>query len=361
MKQIRKMSNLVAEELQSALNENGVKLDESVFEEKVSQIVSIIGEAVVSESQINEDDKFYVATQECSIGGKKVAEGEYVELEDTDDGKIATIYDEDGNIKESDISVDDDDVKAFEGSAEELNEDDVEEGSCPDCGKELDEGGNCPDCGELDEATKAEIKKARKMRDKGRTATGNKKLKGAALAKFLRSHKKMFKNRHKGNADKRASKTRKKNAQKGLYDGKVSGTVTESFDIHSDGMTFTAEAGDTIVMESGSVSVFRNGSAVLSGLTVSEGFFGRCTQANVVEMVVDGDSSVNESTSPSIHTEESAAILTFKASTGYSLVKEGRELPLGNRIRARATLVSEGYNITSNMLDSASRGEMVTL
>lgn len=340
------MSNLVAEELQAVLEKKGITLNESAFEEKVSEIVSSIDEAV-NEGCITEDDKFYVATAECSIGGKSVSEGDYVEVEDTDEGKIATIYDADGEIKESDISVDDDEVEDFAGFAEELDDEDYED---------LEEGAGCANCkedDEVEEATKAEIMKARKMRAKGRTATGRKKLKGAALAKFLKSHKKMFKNRHKGNADKRAAKTRKKNARKGLYDSKASGTVAEAFNIKSDGMMFTAEAGDVIVVENGMASVTRGGSTVLSGLAVSEGFFSRCLEEKVIETEEDEKG----------HEEgvEEAAILTFKAQTGYTLVREGRELPLGNRIRARASLVSEGFSVTSDMLDSAARGEMVTL
>ena len=34
---------------------------------------------------------------------------------------------------------------------------------------------------------------------------------------------------------------------------------------------------------------------------------------------------------------------------------------MGNRVRARATLIHEGFNITSEMLDKAVQGEVVTL
>ena len=400
MKQIRKMSNLVAEELQCALDEKGIVLDESAFEERVSDIVSAINEAV-NEEQITEDDKFYMATKAGKLGGKDVAEGEYVELEDTGDGKKATIYDEDGNIKESDVPVDDDEAEAFTSDAEELEDDEDDD---------LDEGADCENCDEEDdeeveesteedtdeedvEEAKVHIKGGKKvkmtkseLRKKKAIAAGKKregmKWDGKRFVKMTAQEKKRAKlwakKMHKGSAAAHAKKSHKK-AQK-IAAGSTSGTVTESFDIHSDAVTFTAEAGDTIVMNEGVITVIREGKEVLKGLSVSEGFFDRCFEANVLE-AVDGEKTTevdeeakecgeagSEDSKPEDGKGEAkeektdeAAILTFKADKGYVLVKEGKELPMGNRVRARATLVSEGYNISSAQLDSASKGEMVTL
>lgn len=400
MKQIRKMSNLVAEELQCALDEKGIVLDESAFEERVSDIVSAINEAV-NEEQITEDDKFYMATKAGKLGGKDIAEGEYVELEDTEDGKKATIYDEDGNIKESDVPVDDDEAEAFTSDAEELEDgedDDVDEGAdCENCDEEDDEDveeSTEEDTDEEDvEEAKVHIKGGKKvkmtkseLRKKKAIAAGKKregmKWDGKRFVKMTAQEKKRAKlwakKMHKGTAAAHAKKSQKK-AHK-IAAGSTSGTVTEAFDIHSDSMTFTAEAGDVITMENGMISVVREGKTMIQGITVSEGFFDRCYEANVLEAVteeVDESNEVNEGEAkadecggaPKEGAEEEkkeektdeASILTFKADKGYVLVREGSELPMGNRVRARATLVSEGFNITSAQLDAASKGEMVTL
>lgn len=400
MKQIRKMSNLVAEELQCALDEKGIVLDESAFEERVSDIVSAINEAV-NEEQITEDDKFYMATKAGKLGGKDVAEGEYVELEDTEDGKKATIYDEDGNIKESDVPVDDDEAEAFTSDAEELEDDeddDVDEGAdCENCDEEDDEEveeSTEEDTDEEDvEEAKVHIKGGKKvkmtkseLRKKKAIVAGKKregmKWDGKRFVKMTAQEKKRAKlwakKMHKGTAAAHAKKSQKK-AHK-IAAGSTSGTVTEAFDIHSDSMTFTAEAGDVITMENGMISVVREGKTMIQGLTVSEGFFDRCYEAKVLEAVteeVDESAEVNEGEAkadecgdaPKEGAEEEkkeektdeASILTFKADKGYVLVREGSELPMGNRVRARATLASEGFNITSAQLDAASKGEMVTL
>ena len=409
------MSNLVAEELQSALEAKGIQLDESAFEERVSDIVSAINEAVedddIEKEPVTEDDKFYMATKPGQVGGKDVAEGEYVEFEDTDDGKKATIYDEDGNIKESDIPVKDDEAEAFASEAEEL-----EEGE----GDDVDEGADCEDCDEVDEEVdenteeeeiadddedeedveeaKVHIKGGKKvkmtkseLRKKKAIAQGKKregmKWDGKRFVKMSAQEKKRAKlwakKMHKGSAAAHAKKSHKK-AQK-IAAGSTSGTVTEAFDIHSDAVTFTAEAGDVIVMNEGVITVIREGKEVLKGLSVSEGFFDRCYEAKVLEAAGEeeekktdecgdakecGDAGSDEEKtnegdegegSKEEEKTDEASILTFKADKGYVLVKEGKELPMGNRVRARATLVSEGFNISSAQLDAASKGEMVTL
>jgi hypothetical protein len=365
MKQIRKISNMIAEELQNALDEQGITLDEDAFEERVSEIVSSIDEAV-NEEAITEDDKFYFAASECSIGGVTVKEGEYVELEDTDEGTKATIFDEDGNIRESDIEVEDDDE--FEDSLEELEE--SAEGDEDD--DDIEEG---------DDLSKTDFKKQQKNVAKGKSKTGKRKIRGALLAKLKKNLAKARKRAHTGKANKNRMRTIKKRTNKGFYKkanaGSTSGTVTEAFDIHSDDITFTVEAGDVIVMEDNMISVIREGRTVISGIEVSEGFFDRCFEAAVLEAKGEdeegaeecGTKKANEGEDPECKDPEGKegeektdeAVLTFKANKGYVLVREGSELPMGNRVRARATLVSEGYNVTSAQLDEASKGQMVTL
>lgn len=59
--------------------------------------------------------------------------------------------------------------------------------------------------------------------------------------------------------------------------------------------------------------------------------------------------------------EVSESMLTFKSGKGYCLVSEGRELQMGNRIRARAMLLNQGFEVSSEDLDKASSGQVVIL
>ena len=326
MKQVRKVSNLVAEELQSALKDKGITLNESAFEEKVSEIVSDIYESVNEAGDeeekdekvtVTEDDKFYIATKAGSVGGKDVAEGEYVEIEDTDDGKVATIYDIDGDIRESDIPVEDElddsfeeledeeeEEEQFEGVKEETDEeevdvevedddiddeDDVEEGADETSDEdkeeeEVEEAKMHIKGGKKVKLTKNELKKKKAIamgkKKEGYKWDSEKKKFVKMSAKEKKQAKLWAKKMHKGAAAAHHAKSMKK-ARK-IAAGSNSGTVSEAFDIHSDSMTFTVEAGDVLVMEDDMLNVVREGNTIIKGIQVSEGFFDRCYEANVL-------------------------------------------------------------------------------
>ena len=149
------------------------------------------------------------------------------------------------------------------------------------------------------------------------------------------------------------------------------------------------------------MSVTRDGVEVFSNLTVSESFISRCISEGVVEDCEDcedeeeiqegkkrktvkeddeseeekedikedsdeddsdeDDDDDSEDDSDEDDEEVSESLLTFRAGKGYCLVSEGRELQMGNRIRARAMLLNQGFEVSSADLDKASSGQVVVL
>lgn len=355
MKQFRKISNLIAEELVAV----GMSESDELFESKVSDIVNQISEAVseakkkeVKEEEeeiISEDaDLGFVALEDTSIDGHEVLADEFIEVDDADEDEgtaVITIYDVDGYEKEVEVEVSYDALNDFLDSADvfEIEEDDADEAAG---------------------MSKGEFKKTQKMKAKKKTAKGNKKRKRNTAAQ-KKAIKAMLKAAHKGGAQKKALKTRKIRAKKGFYDGSASGTVKEGFDISTNGMKVSVEEGDVLSMnENGTVSIVREGKTIVEGLEVSENFFDRCISEGVLEGK-DCESCKEEDESEEEKKEEEkveeSSILTYKSGKGYVLVKEGSEIPMGNRMRARAFLVSEGYNVRAEDLDNAADGKLVTI
>ena len=152
------------------------------------------------------------------------------------------------------------------------------------------------------------------------------------------------------------------------------------------------------------MTVTRDDVEVFSNLTVSESFISRCVAEGVVDDCEDCDDeeeiqeakkrkTVKEDEDSEEDEEEiqedsdededdddsdddddddddeeedkdeevSESMLTFKSGKGYCLVSEGRELQMGNRIRARAMLLNQGFEVSSEDLDKASSGQLVIL
>lgn len=355
MKQIRKISNLIAEELIAA----GMNESDELFESKVTEIINQISEAVEDAGEVEEivsedfEDVVFIATEDSDIDGHEVLADELVEVDDEDDGTaVITIYTADGETKEEDIEVSRDALISFTDKAEvvEFEDDQIEEG--------------------IKKIAKAAFKKIKKFKDKGKTATGQKKQRHLSAAR-KKAIKAMLKAAHKAGAIKKALKTRKKRAKQGFYE---ESTVKEGFDISTNGMKVSVEEGDIIRLgEDGTISVIRDGKVVIEGIVISENFFERCISEGVLEGKdckecedVEEKKKVKESDEECEEEEseedvEESCILTYKSGKGYVLVKEGSEIPMGNRMRARAFLLNEGYNVSAKDLDKASDGELVTL
>ena len=355
MKQIRKISNLIAEELIAA----GMNESDELFESKVTEIINQISEAVEDAGEVEEfvsedfEDVVFIATEDSDIDGHEVLADELVEVDDEDDGTaVITIYTAEGDPKEEDVEVSRDALISFTDKAEvvEFEDDQIEEG--------------------IKKIAKAAFKKIKKFKDKGKTATGQKKQRHLSAAR-KKAIKAMLKAAHKAGAIKKALKTRKKRAKQGFYE---ESTVKEGFDISTNGMKVSVEEGDIIrLAEDGTISVIRDGKVVIEGIVISENFFERCISEGVLEGKdckecedVEEKKKVKESDEECEEEEseedvEESCILTYKSGKGYVLVKEGSEIPMGNRMRARAFLLNEGYNVSAKDLDKASDGELVTL
>ena len=355
MKQIRKISNLIAEELIAA----GMNESDELFESKVTEIINQISEAVEDAGDVEEfvsedfEDVVFIATEDSDIDGHEVLTDELVEVDDEDDETaVITIYTAEGDPKEENIEVSRDALIDFTDKAEvvEFEDDQIEEG--------------------IKKIAKAAFKKIKKFKDKGKTATGQKKQRHLSAAR-KKAIKAMLKAAHKAGAIKKALKTRKKRAKQGFYEESA---VKEGFDISTNGMKVSVEEGDIIrLAEDGTISVIRDGKVVIEGIVISENFFDRCISEGVLEGKdckecedVEEKKKVKESDEECEEEEseedvEESCILTYKSGKGYVLVKEGSEIPMGNRMRARAFLLNEGYNVSAKDLDKASDGELVTL
>ena len=367
MKQSRKLGNLVAEELQDAMTAKGITFDDATFEGHVSSIVDLVSEAVEGcvKKKDEEDEiiegvdvaEVYMATEDTTLGNVNVAAGEFVEIDEIDadtDAVYITVYDEDGEVKAEEVAVDFDVISDFSDVAEIVEFDDEDD-------DDMDEGVHIRNGKKVKFSAAKEKLRAKLAAKKGNGVNkftvkdGKIVKKSAAQLKADKKRSKTFGKRMKRFAKKRAKSLRK--AAK-LNSGAESGSmkVVEGFDVTSDNMKFALEEGDIINVIDGAMTVVREGKDIVSGIAVCEEFMERCLSEGVVESCgtckddEDGKKKTDE-----------AAILTFKGGTGYVYIKEGSEVPLGNRIRARAFLTNEGVDVTAEILDKAANGELVTL
>lgn len=345
MKQIRRLSNMIAEELVFAGYEEG----SSLFESKVSDIVGMIKEAVEDKEVAEEAEAevVYMATTSWNLGGVDVVVGDFVEVDDIiEDEATITVYDEDGEVKADDVTVSLDDIDDFADNSEIVDVD----------YEEMDEAHVSFAGGKKHKVTNQQ----EKMKEKGkgkkfffrRDADG----KWQKVKKNLKALRKNAKKNFKGAARKKAQKTLKKTRR-----------ANEGFDINVNGMNVAVEEGDILVFEGNTVTVIREGNVIVSGISVSESFMSRCISEGVIsegEGCEDED-DMEEEAKPADKKDagsiEEGALLTFRSGKGYVLVREGVETMMGNRVRARAMLTKGGYNVGSRELDKAADGEVVIL
>lgn len=341
-----------------------VKVISKAVCEAVMETAKLADEKDAGSEEIEEEvvagDSF-VATEDTTLGDVEVLKDYFVVVDSVDeDGVVIDIFDEDGEEVEREVSVSFEDFHDFAEKAEYIFVDDDDD----------DE--------DIDEAmyhgkkiSNAEYKKIKKFKSRGRTATGHKKLRGRALAAARRNIKKAQRKAHTASAKHRAAVTRKKNRAVN-----ASAKVTESFDIKAGNMTFSVEEGDILRSVGNTLTVERNGSNIAEGLEISHDFLGRCIIEGVAEDCkdteeVDEKKKVKEPEDKKGCTEkcgtskegkvEEGSVLTFRAGKGYVLIKEGSEIPMGNRVRARSMLRKCGVEIGSKQLDEASQGKMVVL
>lgn len=399
MRQVRKLSNLIADELEM----QGIEVGSALFESTVSSIVKSVNEALKDADKKDagntdvfeevDEGSFYFATEDTTLGDYEVNQDEIVELVTNGEPCIVNIYDADGELREEEVEVSAEDFVAFVDSADEVVVEDVEELFDED----VEEGAKVSFKG--GKKRKINAKKAKlllKSKEKGEKwkVQGDKLVRRTAAE--IKASKKNIKKAKKGKA--KAKKNRKK-AMKANES-----VVVEGFDISANGTIFHVEDGDVLSYEDGFLTVTRDGVEVFSNLTVSESFVSRCVAEGVVEDCEDcddeeeiqeakkrktvkededsdedeeeiqEDSDEDEDDEDSDDEDEedgeddkdddeevSESMLTFKSGKGYCLVSEGSELQMGNRIRARAMLLNQGFEVSSEDLDKASSGQLVIL
>lgn len=401
---------MIADELEM----QGLEVGSALFESTVSSIVKSVNEALKDADKKDagntdvfeevEEGSFYFATADTTLGDYEVNQDEIVELVTNGEPCVVNIYDSEGELREEDVEVPAEAFVAFVDSADEVVIEDVEDlfDEEDDEGVEVEEGAKISFKG--GKKRKINAKKAKlllKSKEKGEKwkVQGDKLVRRTTAE--IKASKKNIKKAKKGKA--KAKKNRKK-AMKANES-----VVVEGFDISANGTIFHVEDGDVLSYEDGFLSVTRDGVEVFSNLTVSESFISRCISEGVVEDCEDcedeeeiqegkkrktvkeddeseeekedikedsdeddDDSEDSDDDSDDDDSEDSdddsdeddevsESLLTFRAGKGYCLVSEGRELQMGNRIRARAMLLNQGFEVSSADLDKASSGQVVVL
>ena len=393
---------MIADELEM----QGLEVGSALFESTVSSIVKSVNEALKDADKKDagntdvfeevEEGSFYFATADTTLGDYEVNQDEIVELVTNGEPCVVNIYDSEGELREEGVEVPAEAFVAFVDSADEVVIEDVEDLFDED-EEEVEEGAKISFKG--GKKRKINAKKAKlllKSKEKGEKwkVQGDKLVRRTTAE--IKASKKNIKKAKKGKA--KAKKNRKK-AMKANES-----VVVEGFDISANGTIFHVEDGDVLSYEDGFLSVTRDGVEVFSNLTVSESFISRCISEGVVEDCEDcedeeeiqegkkrktvkeddeseeekedikedsdeddsdedddDDSEDSDDDSDEDDEEVSESLLTFRVGKGYCLVSEGRELQMGNRIRARAMLLNQGFEVSSADLDKASSGQVVVL
>lgn len=388
----RRINSMIAEELLSTLESRGIEMSGREFNSTVSDITSQVMESVDVATGITEElnvDTVYYVQSACSVSDVDLEEDDFIEITELDfenDLVIVNVYDTEGEIQEEDIEVSFDELSKLEelGSIVAVDDSVMDATDVEDDDLVYEAGKISFKGGKKHKISAALLKlkeKAKVKGDKFMVKNGKIVKKTAAQIKaFKKAGKRLKKFAGKGKALKNAMKARKANA------GAQSGTVREGFDVLAKGMTIALEAGDRISIEEGMLTVKRNDSVVVSGVSVDENFFDKCIEGEVLEACKkkakcaesdddyedDYDDYDEEDMDDYDDEDESckrkgkqkadeASILSFKAGSGYVLLREGKEIPMGNRVRARSFLRNEGYVVSSDMMDNASKGKLVTL
>ena len=422
MRKYRNFKSLISEELELAGLEKGTE----AFESKLSDLMNLVNEEVKKADRKDagndvfedvEAGDLFIADADSNIGDYEVAADEIIEIVDNGEECVVNIYDADGDLREEEVVVSNEDLFEFlDGDVSEVELDDVEEAAQYKVknGKKI-------------KLNKAQIK-LKKLKAAGKQVTidretGKVRKKTAAEKKLAKKQAKQAKKNFK-----RGKAKRIKSLAKSRKANKKQRKANEGFDISANGTIFHVEDGDILTYIDGYLTVERDGIEVFSNLPVSESFLTKCLIEGVVdfcdlneELEDDADfveddedeeeideacnkeekedveedcddedeeeseeedeeeeedldlveakkkrRSVKESRKRKVKESEEdeeeevkESVLVFRDETGYSLVKEGKEIPMGNRIRARAFLRNMGKTVTSEDLDRAVAGRLV--
>jgi hypothetical protein len=311
------------------------------------------------------------------------------------------IYDGDSNLIESGVAIVEDEIDSLveSGYLELIPEEDIEyvEESVDEAFLQIRGG---------------KIKRFKLKAKKGFKRVGGKyvKIAAATIAKMKRNAIKAGRRAQTGLAKmmrKKSMRVRKARIGDSVQAPKGY-AVKEGFDviIGKGGQKILLENGDALTITNNAMNVIREGKSIAGNVVVDETFVKSClTEGLIMESAdeaeeeialekepVEGEEvpakeeakeevpateepAIEEPATEEPATEEPAteepateegeavaeSVLSFRNSKGYVMTKEGKEYILGNRVRARSFLVSEGIEVTSSMLDGAFAGKKVTL
>lgn len=419
MKNLNGISKILEEEVKAVNAELGEEeVDNAVTEILNSvdgQLNGLKKEEVIDVDNLDTDDDdievedlFYVNRGFTLVSnGKEITleEGFYISVDAFDAAKddllVISVYDVEGEIVEEDIEVTEDYLEGLVDN-ETLDFATYEE--------ELEEG--------------FVIRGGKKVKISAKMEKLKKKLaakKGSGVNKFtIKDGKIVKKTAEQLKADKKKAKTfgkkmakfkkkRAKSLKKSakLRDGKTSGTlnVVEGFAMAVNGMQIELYENDVIEVSEGTLNVTRGGVTLLTGAACDDEFMSRCVAEGVASLVneysvddvvtykgghykvikIDGETLSIENTETGDTLEvnvselsdegfeecssggskeqklEEGTVLTYACGEGYTVTESGRSRVLGNRARARAMLVAEGYEISAELLDKAVSGEAIIL
>lgn len=180
---------------------------------------------------------------------------------------------------------------------------------------------------------------------------------------------------HTGFAQKKRAKSMKLRARKigesVMLNVGVGCLVSESFDIvlenkqtisiEKDYMLDVYDVTESVV----AMDIYNEeGELVQEGVEVDAEFVGNIYKENLVESLEDYGVQLNDvfeeetqETQETQEVKEGKSILSYNTNDGFVAVVEGKSFKLGNRVRARAFLVSEGVEVVSGLLDSVIDGK----
>ena len=327
---------------------------------------------------LDEFETSFVVGADTVLGGMTLYAGEIVDITkiDFEDREVEfDVYDENGNLVKDDIDAPFAEIFSF-SEENDYAYDDIEE--VAPLGVAL-----------LGEAKykirggkKVKVNQAlQKKRDKLKASGQNKKYKIDSEGRKVKKSAKEIK------AGKMAGKRMAKNAsrynRKRAKSQKLARRLAESafnfdaYDINDESnVTIFVHEGDYVVVDEGMLSLIRDGECLIDGIEVDDDIIEEFVSEGVVSdeeatdeeifpeddaEIEDEDENTDENTDEDGEIVDEAHMLTHTVDSGYLLIREGKEIPLGNRIRARNFLEKNGYRVTKDMLDEAYEGSFIAL
>lgn len=317
----------------------------------------------------------FTVDSDTTLGNARLYAGETVNITEIDfkDKEVSfEVYDENGNLIDDDFEATFSEIYTF-SEENEYAYNDIEE--VAPLGVAL-----------LGEAKykirggkKVKVNQAlQKKRDKLKASGQNKRFKIDSKGRKVKKSAQEIKAEKK--AGKRMAKNSGKYKSKRARSQKMARRLAESafsFTDATDSTLVSVHEGDYVIIDEGLFSLVREGEVLLEGVEVEDEMLEELEDNGYVsdedaeyeevfpeddedELEDDEIDDTMEGCSKKEKIEE-ANLLTHTSEDGYLLIREGTEIPLGNRVRARNMLSKYGYEVDKDMLDEAFEGAFVAL